>query len=206
MASKYYQQHPERSQFADAGMMIGFAVIVVTAIKLAIYGLTLVTLAWFALAIIYMAVAAATKPRSPFRAGFTAFFMVVSVAAVYASFLYDYPVTPKRESVIKADEEENNNKNKNRQIKVETPKPVVVETDVVSEDASSFEEVDNSQQPVDYAPEIITQDDADEEDVELIDLSASSASEDTQQDVTSSDNPQDVVEEQNDVQFDESFK
>ena len=206
MASKYYQQHPERSQFADAGMMIGFAVIVVTAIKLAIYGLTLVTLAWFALAIIYMAVAAATKPRSPFRAGFTAFFMVVSVAAVYASFLYDYPVTPKRESVIKADEEENNNNNKNRQIKVETPKPVVVETDVVSEDASSFEEVDNSQQPVDYAPEIITQDDADEEDVELIDLSASSASEDTQQDVTSSDNPQDVVEEQNDVQFDESFK
>lgn len=206
MASKYYQQHPERSQFADAGMMIGFAVIVVTAIKLAIYGLTLVTLAWFALAIIYMAVAAATKPRSPFRAGFTAFFMVVSVVAVYASFLYDYPVTPKRESVIKADEEENNNNNKNRQIKVETPKPVVVETDVVSEDASSFEEVDNSQQPVDYAPEIITQDDADEEDVELIDLSASSASEDTQQDVTSSDNPQDVVEEQNDVQFDESFK
>lgn len=206
MASKYYQQHPERSQFADAGMMIGFAVIVVTAIKLAIYGLTLVTLAWFALAIIYMAVAAATKPRSPFRAGFTAFFMVVSVAAVYASFLYDYPVTPKRESVIKADEEENNNNNKNRQIKVETPKPVVVETDVVSEDASSFEEVDNSQQPVDYAPEIITQDDADEEDVELIDLSASSASEDTQQDVASSDNPQGVVEEQNDVQFDESFK
>lgn len=206
MASKYYQQHPERSQFADAGMMIGFAVIVVTAIKLAIYGLTLVTLAWFALAIIYMAVAAATKPRSPFRAGFTAFFMVVSVAAVYASFLYDYPVTPKRESVIKADEEENNNKNKNRQIKVETPKPVVVETDVVSEDASSFEEVDNSQQPVDYAPEIITQDDADEEDVELIDLSASSASEDTQPDVTPSDNPQGVVEEQNDVQFDESFK
>ena len=206
MASKYYQQHPERSQFADAGMMIGFAVIVVTAIKLAIYGLTLVTLAWFALAIIYMAVAAATKPRSPFRAGFTAFFMVVSVVAVYASFLYDYPVTPKRESVIKADEEENNNNNKNRQIKVETPKPVVVETDVVSEDASSFEEVDNSQQPVDYAPEIITQDDADEEDVELIDLSASSASEDTQQDVTSSDNPQGVVEEQNDVQFDESFK
>ena len=123
MASKYYQQHPERSQFADAGMMIGFAVIVVTAIKLAIYGLTLVTLAWFALAIIYMAVAAATKPRSPFRAGFTAFFMVVSVAAVYASFLYDYPVTPKRESVIKAEDEENNNQNKNRQMKVERPKP-----------------------------------------------------------------------------------
>lgn len=207
MASKYYQQHPERSQFADAGIMIAFAVIVVTAIKLAIYGLTMVSLAWFAIAVIYMAVAAASKPRSALRAGVTAFFMVLSVGALFASFLYDYPITPKKESVIKADKEENNNNNRNRQIKVETPKPVAVETDVVSEDASSFEEVEYSQQPVDYTPEIVTQaNDDDEEEVEIIDLSAGSASEDILEDRMGNDSPEDILEEHNNDQFDESFK
>lgn len=208
MAGKYYQQHPERSHFADAGLMVALAVIVVTVIKLALYGITVVTLAWLAIALIYMLVAAATKPRAALRTGFTAFFMVVSMVAVVASFLYDYPISPKRESNIKAEQEENIKNDNNRKIKVETPKPVPVETDVVSEDASKFEEVSTSQQPADYDNEIVTNEVAeeDDEDIELIDISSKSDMEDHSNENVNSDVSDVILEEQKIEQFDESFQ
>ena len=179
MATKYYQQHPERSGFADAGLMIAFAVIIVTTLKLWMYGITVVTLAWLAVSLVYIAVAAATKPRNPLRTGFTAFFMVISIVAVYASFQYDYPLSPKRESNIRAEQEEMSNKNdKKDNVQVETPKPVVVETDVVSE----------------------------EDEIELIDLNAENESEISNQENSNEGDIEQSVQQQTTEQFDESFK
>ena len=203
MATKYYQQHPERSQFADAGIMIALAVIVVTAIKLALYGFTIVTMVWLAVALIYMAVSASTRPRSPFRIGFTAFFMVLSAVAVYGSFFYDYPIVPKRESNSRAEQDENQIQDKNRQIKVDTPKPVVVETDVVSDDVVNYEEVSVAQHN-DYADANVVPED--DESIELIDLSANSNDDNTQIDSHNNNYSDDVIEEQVTEQFDESFE
>ncbi len=205
MASKYYQQHPDRSQFADAGLMIALAVIVVTVIKLALYGFTIVTLAWLAVALIYMAVAAASKPKSALRNGFTAFFMVFSLGAVYASFFYDYPIVPKRESNIRAEQEEQQTQDKNRQIKVDTPKPVQVETDVVSEDPVNYEEVSNVQQHDNYDVQTDAQDEDDEE-IELIDLSANSDADNSKHETQNNNSQEDIIEEPVQEQFDESFE
>ena len=203
MATKYYQQHPERSGFADAGLMIAFAVIIVTTLKLWMYGITVVTLAWLAVSLVYIAVAAATKPRNPLRTGFTAFFMVISIVAVYASFQYDYPLSPKRESNIRAEQDENQIQDKNRQIKVDTPKPVVVETDVVSDDVVNYEEVSVAQHN-DYADANVVPED--DESIELIDLSANSNDDNTQNDSHNNNYSDDVIEEQVTEQFDESFE
>lgn len=204
MPAKYYQQHPERSQFADAGLMIALAVIVVTAIKLMLYGITVVTLVWLAIALLYMAVAAATRPNSAVRTGVTAFFMVVSVAAVYASFFYDFPIMPKRESNLRADQDETNRQDDNRKIQVETPTPVPVETDVVSEDASKFEDVAVNERPADY-PTVVSTDPDDDEDIELVDLSANSHEDDNSQEVEQTNDPQ-LPEPQPIEQFDEEFQ
>lgn len=208
MATKYYQQHPERSGFADAGLMIAFAVIIVTTLKLWMYGITVVTLAWLAVSLVYIAVAAATKPRNPLRTGFTAFFMVISIVAVYASFQYDYPLSPKRESNIRAEQEEMSNKNdKKDNVQVETPKPVVVETDVVSEDESKFEEVatnyNNDDYPINDSQEYL-QDEEDE--IELIDLNAENESEISNQENRNEGDIEQSVQQQTTEQFDESFK
>ena len=208
MASKYYQQHPERSGFADAGLMIAFAVIIVTVLKLWMYGITVVTLAWFAVSLVYIAVAAATKPRNPVRTGFTAFFMLLSIVAVYASFQYDYPLSPKRESNIRAEQDEMNNKNDvQNNVQVETPRPVVVETDVVSEDESKFEEVatnyHNNDYPVEDTQEM-TQDE--EEDIELIDLNEDNNADISSPDINNDRDFEEPVQQQTTEQFDESFK
>ena len=201
MPGKYYQQHPERSGFADAGLMIAFTVIVVTGMKLLLYGITIVSLAWLAISLVYMAVAAASRPRSAIRTGFTAFYMLLSVGAIYASFYYDNPIQEKRESNLRADQDDTQTQDKNRQVKVETPKPVAVETDVVSEDESKFEEVSTTVQTEDYSTS--PADDEDDEEIELVDLSSGQDTEGNNQTEEIQENP---VEEQNTEQFDTSYE
>ena len=129
--------------------------------------------------------------------------MVLSAVAVYGSFFYDYPIVPKRESNIRAEQDENQIQDKNRQIKVDTPKPVVVETDVVSDDVVNYEEVSVAQHN-DYADANVVPED--DESIELIDLSANSNDDNTQNDSHNNNYSDDVIEEQVTEQFDESFE
>jgi len=173
MANNYYSQHPEKSHFSDAGLMIALAVCIVTIIKLLMYGFTYVSLAWLALTIVYVAISSATQAKSKVRTAATAAFMVISAVAFVAAFTFDYPIQPKTESNLRAEQDENKQNQQNvEEIPVETPKPVVVETDVVSEDESKFEDVAPNSTPEEY-PEVMA--DQDEEDIEVIDLHADEA-------------------------------
>lgn len=166
MASSYYKQHPERSPFADAGLVIALAVTIVTVIKLLMYGLTYVSLIWLAVTLLYVAIAAATTGNSKVRHFFTSFYMLFSLVAMVAAFTYDNPIKPKKESDIGKLQEEYFQQSSEEEdpVIIETPKPVAVETDVVKEDESKFEEVAPLATPEEY-PEIATSEDSQEAEV-----------------------------------------
>lgn len=166
MASSYYKQHPERSPFADAGLVIALAVTIVTVIKLLMYGLTYVSLIWLAVTLLYVAIAAATAGNSKLRHFFTSFYMLFSLVAMVAAFTYDNPIKPKKESDIGKLQEEYFQQSSEEEdpVIIETPKPVAVETDVVKEDESKFEEVAPLATPEEY-PEIATSEDSQEAEV-----------------------------------------
>ena len=113
MANNYYSQHPEKSHFSDAGLMIALAVCIVTIIKLLMYGFTYVSLAWLALTIVYVAISSATQAKSKVRTAATAAFMVISAVAFVAAFTFDYPIQPKTESNLRAEQDENKQNQQN---------------------------------------------------------------------------------------------
>ncbi len=201
MASSYYKQHSERSPFADAGLVVALAVTIVTVIKLLMYGLTYVSLIWLAVTLIYVAIAAATAGNSRIRHFFTSFYMLFSLVAMIAAFTYDNPIQPKKESDIGAIQEEYFQQSEEQEdpVIIETPKPVAVETDVVKEDASKFEEVAPQSVP-DVYPEISENS---SHDVEVVEMPENSYApeEQTVIEPQASDNQ---IQEQS--QFDESFQ
>ena len=150
MANKYYQQRPDRSPLADTGLLIALTVTVVTVIKLLMYGITYVSVIWLAITLVYVVSTTMTSANSAVRKGMTIFYMCVSTLAFFAAFVYDKPIRPKTElnigsNIDNINFEDENADAEDEEIKVETPKPVVVETDnIVHEDASTFEEVSNN--------------------------------------------------------------
>lgn len=188
MASKYYAQHPERSPLADTGMIIALAVTIVTVLKLLMYGITYVSVLWLTITLVYILSTTVTDANSSIRKGMTVFYICVSVIAFFAAFSYDKPIKPKTESNMKADGDDefvtnDEEEQTEEEIKVETPKPVVVETDnIVQEDASTFEEVSPNLPTEEYPTAVLS----DEDDVEVIDLhsdESNSVGSTTQQDV-----------------------
>lgn len=146
MASKYYEQHHDHTPLSDVGLTVALAVTIVTLVKLLMYGLTYVSLVWLFITLLYILTTTISTPHSSVRKFFTVFYLFISFIAIYAAFVYDYPVLPKSESHLKADiedEEQQVENDNNSKVIIETPKPVAVETDnIVKEDESTFEEVD----------------------------------------------------------------
>ena len=203
MASSYYKQHPERSPFADTGLVIALAVTVVTVIKLLMYGLTYVSLIWLAVTIIYVAIAAATAGNSKTRHFFTSFYMFFSLVAMVAAFTFDNPIQPKRESEVGTLQEDyfQQPEEQENPVIIETPKPVAVETDVVTEDASKFEEVAPQTIPEDY-PEIANN--GDNQDMEVVDMTENNYTPENPT-VSAEETPSETkIPEQ--TQFDETFQ
>ena len=207
MANKYYEQHKDRSPLADVGMTVAMAVTIVTLLKLLMYGLTYVTLAWLIIALLYILVTTASSPLSKTRRVATVFFLFVSLAGLYASFVYDKPVIPKTESNMKesVDEiriNEDNDEVSNSDVIVETPKPVAVETDnIVPEDASTFEEIGSDDTSENYSVSNVSED----EDVEVIDLHSDNDPSVNGYDHTDMES-NDIISKEQPAEFDESFK
>lgn len=172
MASQYYAQHPERSPLADTGMIIALAVTIVTVLKLLMYGITYVSVLWLTITIVYILSTTVTDANSSIRKGMTVFYICISTIAFFAAFSYDKPIKPKTESNMKADRDDgfvtdDQDEQNEEEIKVETPKPVVVETNnIVQEDSSTFEEVSTNVPSEEYPTSVLS----DEDDVEVIDL------------------------------------
>lgn len=201
MSGEYYKQHPERSGFADTGLVVAVAVIVITALKLVMYGITIVSLSWLLLSILYVGLAAATKADSVFRKGITTFYLAVSALGIFASMYYDNPIVPKKESALQTQQDENQY-GSDAEVKIETPEPVKVETDVVQENMNTYENVSTDEIPVDY-PEMNPQD---EDDIEVIDLNEYSGDNNADESKSESEyNSPSLPEQQTEEGFDESF-
>jgi len=203
MANKYYEQHRERSPLADVGMTVAFSVTVVTLLKLVMYGLTYVSIFWLLIALLYILSTTLSLPNSSTRKALTICFLLVSTVGLYASFFYDKPVLPKTESNIKGTIDDLKlNENNNSDVIIETPKPVVVETDnIVQEDESTFEvtEANDTQDNYDISTSPT------DEDVELIDINDVNNEENKQVDVNPAESKEMKTLEQND-ELDADFK
>ncbi len=203
MASDYYEKHSDRSPLADVGMTVALAVTIVTLLKLLMYGLTIVSIGWLLLTLLYVLVTTISKPNSKVRKSVTIFYLLVSCAALYASFIYDNPILPKSESHLKKnnDEFDINEMETNDDVEIITPKPVPVETDnIVQEDESTFEDIGTENMDDNYnAP---TMEGNDEDDVSTIPLD--------EIDVSANDydeNGNDNMSDEDKVpEFDDSFK
>ena len=148
MTNNYYEQHHDHTPLSDVCMTVALAVTIVTLIKLLMYGLTYVSLAWLSITLLYVLFTVISNPHSVIRKVFNVSYLFISFIAIYAVFLYDNPILPKSESHLKADVEDDEIKNdidNNSEVIIETPKPVAVEIDnIVKEDESTFEEIDLS--------------------------------------------------------------
>lgn len=155
MADNYYLIHKDRAPIADSALLIAVAATVISLIKLLMYGFTYVPLIWLIITIMFISLFSATKGNSKLAKAASVVYIIISAIAIYAGFAYDQPLKPKRESNIKTEQEYINKEDQKEEVIIDTPKPVQVETtNIVQEDASTFEEVPvNDTGPAYYDPE-----------------------------------------------------
>lgn len=125
MVKKGINKHSWRLPYADLGMTIAIAVMVVMVVKSLLFGFTIASIIWIVLALVYIVISAIWDSRSKAVKISTTVLLIASLLATGATLYFDKPTRPKmvafqgiKEKDTIAEEE----------VIVETPPPVVVDT------------------------------------------------------------------------------
>lgn len=125
MVKKGINKHSWRLPYADLGMTIAIAVMVVMVVKSLLFGFTIASIIWIVLALVYIVISAICDSRSKAVKISTTVLLIASLLATGATLYFDKPTRPKmvafqgiKEKDTIAEEE----------VIVETPPPVVVDT------------------------------------------------------------------------------
>ena len=125
MVKKDINKHSWRLPYADLGMTIAIAVMVVMVVKSLLFGFTIASIVWISLAFVYILISVICDSHSKTVKSSTTVLLIASVIAIGATLYFDKPTRPKmvafqgiKEKDTIAEEE----------VLVETPPPVVVDT------------------------------------------------------------------------------
>ncbi len=124
MVKKDINKHSWRLPYADLGITIAIAVMVVMVVKSLLFGFTIASIVWISLAFVYILISFICDSHSKVVKTSTTVLLIASVIAIGATLYFDKPTRPKmvafhgiKEKDTIAEEEV-----------VETPPPVVVDT------------------------------------------------------------------------------
>lgn len=125
MRKKCLNKGSWRLPYADLGMTIAIAVMLVMLVKSLLFGFTIASIVWIALAIGYMLVSAFCDSHSKTVKTSTSVLLVASVLAIGATLFFDKPTRPKMVAFQGVKEKDTVSE---EEVMVETPPPVVVDT------------------------------------------------------------------------------
>ena len=125
MVKKGIDKHSWRLPYADLGMTIAIAVLVVMVVKSRLFGFTIASIIWIVLVLAYILVSAICDSRSKTIKISTTVLLIASLFAVGATLYFDKPTRPKMVAFQGIKEKDTIVE---KEVIVETPPPVVVDT------------------------------------------------------------------------------
>lgn len=125
MVKKGIDKHSWRLPYADLGMTIAIAVLVVMVVKSLLFGFTIASIIWIVLVLAYILVSAICDSRSKTIKISTTVLLIASLLAIGATLYFDKPTRPKMVAFQGIKEKDTIVE---KEVIVETPPPVVVDT------------------------------------------------------------------------------
>jgi hypothetical protein len=125
MGKKGDNKHSWRLPYADLGMTIAIAVMIVMIMKSLLFGFTIASIVWIAIAIEYIVICIYYPSRSRVVKISTTILLLASVLAAGATIYFDKPTRPK---MVAFQGKQDKDTVAEEEVIVETPPPVVVDT------------------------------------------------------------------------------
>ena len=95
MVKKDINKHSWRLPYADLGMTIAIAVMVVMVVKSLLFGFTIASIVWISLAFVYILISFICDSHGKVVKTSTTVLLIVSVIAIGATLYFDKPTRPK---------------------------------------------------------------------------------------------------------------
>ena len=124
MVKKDINKHSWRLPYADLGITIAIAVMVVMVVKSLLFGFTIASIVWISLAFVYILISFICDSHSKAVKISTTVLLIASVIAIGATLYFDKPTRPKMVAFQGIKEKDTIAE----EVVVETPPPVVVDT------------------------------------------------------------------------------
>ena len=124
MVKKDINKHSWRLPYADLGITIAIAVMVVMVVKSLLFGFTIASIVWISLAFVYILISFICDSHGKVVKTSTTVLLIASVIAIGVTLYFDKPTRPKMVAFQGIKEKDTIAE----EVVVETPPPVVVDT------------------------------------------------------------------------------